>query len=89
MTQQPSMLSLEELFCEIDDVCQQFEPQWRQSLLGQGVKRRERKRSLCLSEMMTILVAFHQQHYRNFKAYYLDHVCQYWKDAFPGLVSYH
>jgi hypothetical protein len=37
---------------------------------------------------MTILVGFHQQHYRNFKHYYLDHVCVYWQAAFPGLVSY-
>jgi len=81
------MPSLEELFCEIDDFCQQAEPQWRLLLLADG-KHRERPRSLCLSEIMTILVAFHQQHYRNFKSYYLKHVCQYWTQAFPGLVSY-
>jgi transposase len=37
---------------------------------------------------MTILVAFHQNHYRNFKHYYLDHVCVYWRTEFPGLPSY-
>ncbi|MBD1895974.1 IS982 family transposase [Coleofasciculus sp. FACHB-129] len=82
------MISLEELFCNIDDFCQHFEPQWRASLLGQGVQQRVRSRALSLSEIMTILVAFHQQHYRNFKAYYLQHVSMYWKDAFPSLVSY-
>ena len=81
------MPSLEELFCEIDDFCEHFEPQWQPLLLADG-KHRERPRSLCLSEIMTILVAFHQQHYRNFKAYYLKHVCEYWTQAFPGLVSY-
>jgi len=25
---------------------------------------------------------------RNFKHYYIDHVCGYWQAAFPGLVSY-
>jgi Transposase DDE domain len=38
---------------------------------------------------MTILVGFHQQHYRNFKAYYLHQVSVYWRNAFPRLVSYH
>lgn len=37
---------------------------------------------------MTPLVSFHQQHYRNFKAFYCNHVCGHWREAFPGLVSY-
>ena len=37
---------------------------------------------------MTILIGFHQSHYRNFKAYYIHQVCKYWKQAFPKLVSY-
>ena len=82
------MSSLEELFCDIDDFCQQFEPQWQQQLLTQGLKTRDRQRGLCLSEIMTILVAFHQPHYRNFKHFYLEQVCCYWRSAFPGLVSY-
>jgi|GEM_PF-4020691 len=59
------MSSLEELFWHIDEFCGQFEPQWRKSQLQQPGKRRNRRRALCLSEMLTILVAFHQQHYRN------------------------
>jgi hypothetical protein len=82
------MSSLEALFWDIDDFCPAFEPQWRESLLGQGVQRREGARSLYLSEIMTILVGFNQQSYRTFKAYYLKHVCVYWKDTFPALVSY-
>ncbi len=54
------MLSLEELFCSVDDFCQTFEPQWKQQLLGFGLKLRNRQRSLSLSEIMTILIAFHQ-----------------------------
>lgn len=83
------MSSLEELFVSVDDFCQYFEPLWQQQLLSNGLKRRQRSRSLCLSEIMTILIAFHQSHYRNFKSYYLQHVCQYWQSAFPKLVSYH
>lgn len=82
------MTSLEELFCHVDDFCQAFEPHWQRQLLSNGLKTRQRERSLSLSEVMTILIAFHQSHYRNFKRYYVHHVCQYWQTAFPKLVSY-
>ncbi len=37
---------------------------------------------------MTILIHFHQSHYRDFKTYYTDHVCEHLKSEFPKLVSY-
>jgi hypothetical protein len=37
---------------------------------------------------MTILIRFHQSHYRDFKAYYCEHVLQHLRSEFPGLVSY-
>lgn len=82
------MSSLEELFCRVDDFCQRFEPVWQRQLLTSGLQVRHRERSLCLSEIMTILIGFHQQHYRSFKHYYVEHVSVYWRQAFPGLVSY-
>ena len=44
---------------------------------------------MSLSEIMTILIKFHQSYYRNFKRYYLNHVCVYWRGEFPKLPSYH
>lgn len=82
------MLSLESLFCHVDDFCRWFEPRWRQQLLSDGLQRRRRALSLCLSEIMTILIAFHQSAYRNFKWFYTQLVCRYWRKAFPQLVSY-
>ncbi len=82
------MFSLEELFCCVDDFCQTFEPQWEGQLLGNGLQRRRRDRSLCLSEIMTILIGFHQSRYRNFKIYYQELVQRHLQSAFPGLVSY-
>jgi len=41
------MFSLEELFCSVDDFCQVFEVQWERQLLGSGLQRRRRSRSLC------------------------------------------
>lgn len=82
------MFILEELFCDLDDFCQTFEPQWRSQLISQGLKSRQRSCQMSLSEIMTILIAFHQSYYRNFKRYYLDHVCVYWLSEFPKLPSY-
>lgn len=82
------MLSLEELFCSVDDFCKIFEPLWHKHLLSDGHKHRQRSARLSLSEVMTIQIAFHQSHYRNFKAFYLEKVCVDWLTAFPELVSY-
>lgn len=76
------------LFFEIDEFCQAFEPLWNSHLLAENGKQRCRERSLALSEIMTILVLFHSQGYRNLKTFYLDHVCQHWRGEFPTLVSY-
>jgi hypothetical protein len=78
------MFSLDALFCHVDDFCAYFEPKWQQKLLEQGGIKRVRTRSLCLSEMMTILIAFHQNHYRNFKHFYLSQVKQHWHSAIPA-----
>jgi transposase len=37
---------------------------------------------------MTLVIHFHQSHYRNFKAYYYEHVLTHLRSEFPGLVSY-
>ena len=81
------MYSLEELFCPIDDFCLKFEPAWRKQLIASG--KRCRDRQLKLSEVMTILVAFHQSPCKNFKGFYLGIVSNYWRQAFPRLVTYH
>lgn len=82
------MDSLLVLFCDVDDFCQAFLPIWSKQLLASCAKQRLRVRSLTISEIMTILIAFHQSHYRDFKAYYHEQVLKYWRPEFPGLVSY-
>ncbi len=81
-------MSLDELFCDVDDFCQAFVPQWQQQLLAHGERQRCRAGQLSLSEIMTIVIYFHQSSYRNFKHYYLRHLSGPLKAAFPGLVSY-
>lgn len=82
------MDSLTELFCDVDDFCQSFVPVWRKRMLSAGEIQRQRARSLSISEIITILIHFHQSHYRNFKAYYTAYVLVRLRSEFPGLVSY-
>jgi len=82
------MNSLLELFVQVDDLCQLFLPVLEGHLITSGVIQRRRERSLSLSEVMTIMIHFHQSHYRNFKAYYYKHVLPHLRSEFPGLVSY-
>lgn len=81
-------MSLLELFVSVDDFCQIFLPVWEQKLMSDGSKKRRRTGQLRLSEIMTILIYFHQSRYRNFKAYYTEHVCKHLRSEFPNLVSY-
>ena len=81
------MDSLLELFCEIDTFCTEYTPQ-QQIASAEMKRKRNRQRSLCLSEIMTLLVSFHHSAYRTFKDFYLKHVCVHWRKEFPALVSY-
>lgn len=81
-------MSLLELFCPVDDFWQAYEPHWRQQLREQHVVQRVRPTRLAMSEIMTIMIHFHQSHYRDFKAYYTQHVTKHLRAEFPALVSY-
>lgn len=81
-------MSILELFCAVDDFWQQFAPQWQRSLLPAPGKHRRREGYMHPSEIMTILIAFHSSHYRDFKAYYSEHVQEHWRSEFPTLLTY-
>jgi hypothetical protein len=81
-------MSLTELFCHVDDFCQLAEPEWNARLLSAGTRQRRRAGELYTSEIMTILIHFHQSHYRTFKAYYTQYVQKHLRREFPALVSY-
>jgi hypothetical protein len=86
--QEVSGVSILDLYCSVDDFWRRFAPEWQQSLVAAGSRRRRRVGELHPSELMTIVIAFHQSHYRTFKAYYIEHVQQHWRAEFPTLVSY-
>lgn len=80
-------MSVLELFCDGDDFMLSFASEWKANQLATG-KQRERAGQLWPSEVMTILIHFHQSHYRTFKAYYTEHVQVHLNKEFPHLVSY-
>lgn len=80
-------MSLLELFCDVDDFCCTFAALISEKQLTSGRKRGP-KPSLMTSEIMTIIIHFHQAGYRDFKSYYQKHVQVYLNEEFPGLVSY-
>ena len=81
-------MSLEDLFCDVDDFCRRFLPDWHRQQLQHGERKRVRGCRLALSEIMTILIPFHRSHYRDFKAYYLLYVCRHLAGAFPDRLRY-
>ncbi|RZJ99829.1 MAG: IS982 family transposase [Flavobacterium sp.] len=77
-----------EIFCTFDDFCKIFENNLQKSLIKPAKNTRNRTTALSLSEIMTIVVMFHQSGYRFFKYYYCNMLQMFWKSAFPTLPSY-
>lgn len=85
------MNQLTRIFCDIDDFYKEFEGYMQGKLLPAPADRQARRGPQCClseSEIMTILVFFQSSSWRNFKHFYLQFLCVYWKSAFPALPSY-
>ena len=94
MLKQDALL-LVSIFCDVDDFCKEFEPEWRKVLIEdqsgqspQGRRRRNRKTELLLSEAITIVIMFHKTRHRTFKDYYERYVLAFLRPFFPKLLSY-
>ena len=81
-------MSLEDLYCDVDDFCRLFLPTGHRPLLTGGERKRRRASRLTLGEIMTILLYFHPSQYRNFKAFYLLYLGRHGRGEFPNLLSY-
>lgn len=82
------MKNLVELYCDVDDFCKVFIPQWQTQLLEDGSRKRRRDGRMSISEIMTVVIGFHMSHHRDFKNYYTGYVSVFYKKAFPDLLSY-
>ena len=77
-----------EIFCHIDDFNKVFINQLQTHQISDGTRKRIKPCNLNESEVMTIVIYFHLMRYRDFKHYYLFHVCKHMQNDFQGLVSY-
>jgi Transposase DDE domain len=82
-------LDLTEIFCDVDDFFRLLER------VGEGVPKlpydgeaKQYRSKLSLSEVASIVIAFHGSGFRTFKDFYTLQVLPNWKGAFPELVSY-
>lgn len=55
------MPSLLEVFCDVDDFWQSFDPQWQNHQKKQLGVRRNRASQLTPSEVMTLVIGFHMK----------------------------
>ena len=76
------------VFCQIDDFCLSFEPKYNQFQLTAGTKKRNKPSGMAMSEVMTILILFHQSNFRQLKAFYNERIVQNQRRDFPHLLSY-
>lgn len=56
-----------ELYCNIDDFWKSFKQEWEEHLVSSGKSKRGREPELIISEMMTIVILFHQSNHKTFK----------------------
>jgi len=63
-------------------------PEFEKNQLEVGLKQRHKPCGLNPSEIMTLIIYFHQLRFRDFKTYYTQYVHKHLRTAFPQLVSY-
>lgn len=81
------MTDLTTLFCKVDDFWNEFSHEWEKHLIDAGKLKFGPKPTLSISEMMTIVILFHQSNFRTFKHFYL-YLTQNLQKEFPNLISY-
>lgn len=79
---------LVDIFYHVDEFCKVFETILKSHSIKSTKKRRNRKRRLSLSEIMTICIFYHLSGYKDFKSYYKNYVLEHMKSDFEALVSY-
>ena len=79
---------IEEIFCEIDDFCNEILQDEEKFLLANPKRQRQRKNTLSRSELMTLMVLFHLSAYRTMKDFYNQCVLGSLRPYFPTFVSY-
>lgn len=79
--------NITELFCFIDDYCKIIDENFASRLLANG-KKPTRIPKITYSEIITIILLYHQSRYENFKSFYICYLKPLHKSDFPTLTSY-
>ena len=78
-----------ELFCMADDFCKFFDAMMKKYTLKSDNKRAyHRDSTMSKSEIMLIMIMFHDSGYRCLKHFYVEKVCKHLRHLFPNCVSY-
>src|SRR3954466_8781354 len=78
-----------EVFCEVDDFCPAFLPQWEASLLGPGGPApRGPQPGLSPSEIITLLLVLHSSGFKHLKSFYHGFAEPLLRGYFPGMPCY-
>ena len=78
-----------ELFCMADDFCKFFDAMMKKYTLKSDNKRAyHRDSTMSKSEIMLIMILFHDSGYRYLKHFYVEKVCKHLLHLFPKVVSY-
>lgn len=78
-----------EIYFIIDEFFKEFDTIIREhSLESVKTKKRNRKFTMCESEIMTILILFHYGAFKNLKSFYIFYVQKHMQKDFPATVSY-
>ena len=78
-----------DLFCIADDFCKFFDAMMEKHTIKEAKKRNyHRDSTLSKSEVMLIMILFHDSGYRCLKHFYLESVCKHMRHLFPRVVSY-
>ena len=83
--------NLVEIFYIVDELCKEIEKTMEGHLVARDTSKKTRKRTFTMSdsEVITIMIMFHQGRYRDLKSYYINHIQRHCQRDFPHTVSYH
>ena len=80
-------IDYDRLFCFVDDFYKGFKPWYKKSLISSGTRKRNRECKMSLSEIITILIAFHKSGMSCFKYFYLELIRNH-RNLFNYLAHY-
>ena len=77
-----------EIFYIIDEFCKEIEKTVQEHILTKDTSKKKRNRAFVMSdsEVITVMVLFHQSHCRDLKYFYVNHIQKLCTGDFPIAV---